>query len=76
MCFMFTVCYSNTGSQEANNHIECCMQYQAACTAVHCHVGDASKLERMKPLGDCLIRFGPQVRMHLLHTHVSSPFGI
>ena len=69
MCFMFTVCYSNTGSQEANNVIQVSMQYQASSTAVHCVVGDASHLEWIKPLGDCLICLGPQVRRHLLHTH-------
>ena len=45
------------------------MQYQASSTAVHCYVGDASHLEWMKPLGDCLISLGPRVRIHLLHTH-------
>ena len=69
MCFMFTVCCSNTGAQEANNAIHCCIQYQASSIAVQCCVGDASHLEWMKPLGDCLIRLGPEVRTHLLHTH-------
>ena len=75
MCFMFTVCYSNTGSQEVNNAIDVCMHYQASSTAVHCWVGDASHLEWMKPLGDCLIRLGPMVRIHLLHTHGYSVFS-
>ena len=75
MCFMFTVCYSNTGSQEVINAIEVCMQYQASSTAVHCVVGDGSHLEWMKPLGDCLIRLGPKVRIHLLHTHGYSIFS-
>ena len=75
MCFMFTVCYSNTGTQEANNAIQVCMQYQASSTAVHCVVEDASHLEWMKPLGDCLICLGPQVRIHLLHTHGYSVFS-
>ena len=75
MCFMFTVCYSNTGSQEANNVIHVCMQYQASSTAVHCVVGDASHLEWMKPLGDCLIRLGPKVIYYILIFTVSSPVG-
>ena len=64
ICFTFTVCYSNTGSKEANNAIGVCIQHQASSTAVHCRVGDASHLEWMKPLGDCLIRFGPEVSIH------------
>ena len=69
MCFMFTVCYSNTDVQEANNVIQCCIQYQASSAAVHYQVGDVSHLEWMKPLGDCLICLGPEVRIHSLHTH-------
>ena len=69
MCFMFTVCYLNTGSQEANNGIMCCIQHQVSSAAVHSWVGDASHLEWMKPLQDCLIRLGPKVRTHFFHTH-------
>ena len=57
------------GAQENNNVIKVCMQYQASSTAVNCEVGDASHLEWMKPLGDCLICLGPEVRIHLLHTY-------
>ena len=70
-CYVFHVncLLFKHGAQENNNVIKVCMQYQASSTAVNCEVGDASHLEWMKPLGDCLICLGPEVRIHLLHTY-------
>ena len=75
MFFMFTVCYSNTGEQEDSNIIHACMQYQASSAAVHCWVRDASHLEWMKPLGDCLIRLGPKVRIYISYILMVSVFS-
>ena len=69
-CYVFHACLLfviiNTASQEVNNVIDICAQHPGSSTAFRCQVGDASHLaiEWMKPFGECLILFGPEVRMH------------
>ena len=68
--FMFTVCYHDTDSEEADNMVNACVLYPASSTAFHYRVGNVSHLEWIDSLGDCLISLCAKVSiilsLHLL----------